>query len=246
MKMSRKFFPTLIGCFILLSGLVSEVWADGQSPSDYLHSRTYVGAVITSVSVDQSGLFSGLNYSRVDLPSYEITLIPSLSQAFGWGALIGHREDAYAVEVSYWQSTHLATFGPGSVGSNYGDSATFSSEYQDTAIYHSINVDFKRYFLTDLQLQPFLDLGVSFPWIVVNNADENGLGQIGPVTLSGLGLNLGIGVEYYLTPNISFSAGAYQRCIRERANWASGANTGRSSTRPCGQAMAGRPSAKPS
>jgi hypothetical protein len=52
---------------------------------------------------------------------------------------------------------------------------------------------------------------VSFPWIVVSNAAEDALGNIGSVSLAGLGLNLGIGVEYYITPNISVIGGGYER-----------------------------------
>jgi hypothetical protein len=74
-----------------------------------------------------------------------------------------------------------------------------------------VNVDFKRYFLTELPLQPFISLGVSFPWIVVSNASSDGSGNIGAATFAGLGLNLGIGTEYYLTPNVSFVGGVCQR-----------------------------------
>ena len=190
--------------------LAPAAWAD--NPSDFLHNRTYVGFVVTSVSVDPGGEFSGLNYSRVNLPAYEITLLPSLAQNFGYGILVGHREEAYAIELSYWQSNHTASFGPGVVNAvNGATPVTFSGAYQDTAVYQSINVDFKRYFLTDLDIQPFLGLGVSFPWITLPNADADSNGDVGSVTLAGLGFNLGLGVEYYLSPTLSFVAGGYQR-----------------------------------
>lgn len=194
----------------LLAGVVVPVWADAENPGDYIHSRTYVGVVGTSISMDTDGAFSGLNYSRVNNP-YEIDLIPALAQNFGYGILMGHREEAWAVEASFWQSNHNATFGPGVVGSISGSSVTFTQQFQDKATYNSINIDFKRYFLTEGQTQPFLSLGVSFPWIVVDNAAADANGDISALTLAGLGLNLGVGVEYYLTPNISFFGGAYKR-----------------------------------
>lgn len=201
-------FAFVIGLGIL--GNVNNVWADGN-PGDYLHNRTYVGVVGTSISVNNTGLFSGTNYSLVNAPAYDLGIIPSLSQAYGWGLLVGHREEAYALEVSYWQSSHTATFGPGMIGSNEGPSTTLTSQYQGTAVYNSINIDFKRYFLTDLQFQPFLDLGVSFPWITISDADIDGSGNVWPLTLAGLGFDLGVGVEYYITPNFSLVAGVYQR-----------------------------------
>jgi hypothetical protein len=196
---------------LLFSGLSALAWADAENPADYLHTRTYIGVVGTSISMDTGGLFSGLNYSRVDNPGYEVDLIPALQQNFGFGILLGHREEAWAVELSYWQSNHNATFGPGVVSSESGSSVTFTQQYQDTAVYSSVNIDFKRYFFTDSQTQPFINLGVCFPWITVNNAAEDGFGNISSLTLAGLGLDLGVGVEYYLSPNLSFFGGAYKR-----------------------------------
>jgi hypothetical protein len=210
MKMFLKYTALIlfVGSMVL-SGL-NLAWADGN-PGDYLHSRTYVGVVGTSISVSNTGLFSGQNYSVTNSPAYDASVIPTLPQAFGWGILAGHREEAYALEVSYWQSTHNGFFGPGVLGSYSGTPVTIASAYAATAVYNSINVDFKRYFLTDLQLQPFLNLGVSFPWITISGADTDVNGNIWPLTLEGVGLNLGVGVEYYITPNLSVVAGAYQR-----------------------------------
>ncbi len=204
-----KFFSFLIFLLSTFLALGTGAWADG--PGDYLHSRTYVGVVATSISIEKSGEFSGTNYSRVDNPGYEITVIPSLAQNFGFGFLLGHREEAYALELSYWQSNHLATFGPATIGSISGQSATLSGSYQSSAVLRSVNIDFKRYFFTDLNLQPFLNLGVSFPWIWVPDADSDGAGHIYPVTLAGLGFNLGLGVEYYLSPTLSFTGSAARR-----------------------------------
>lgn len=209
MKLFHK-ITVLSTSLFLLGGLAASTWADEENPGDYLHSRTYIGVEGTSVSVDNSGLLTGLNYSRVDNP-YEIDILPALDQNFGFGLLVGHREEAWAVEVSYWQSNHNATFGPGVVNSESGGSVTFTQQFQDTAVYNSINVDFKRYFLTELQIQPFVDLGVSFPWLVVNNAAADAYGDISSLTLAGLGLNLGVGAEYYFAPEISVFAGGYRR-----------------------------------
>jgi hypothetical protein len=203
----RKTFLLLTLAMVFLS-FVGRTWADG--PNDYLHSRTYIGILGTSVSVGNQGEFTGLNYSRVDTPSYEITLIPSLAQNFGYGVLVGHREESYALELSYWESQHIATFGQGTIKSNDG-SALIGGSYQETAVYRSVNVDFKKYFLTNIELQPFLDLGVSFPWIDIPYADTDGQGRFYQATLAGLGFDLGIGVEYYLSPTLSLVGGAYQR-----------------------------------
>lgn len=221
MKSFRIFLLTTLFLFLFVVSTRSS-FADGENPGDYLHSRTYIGVVATSVSVGDGGAFSGTNYSRVN-NSYEVDLLPALAQNFGFGILAGHREEAYALEVSFWQSNHTATFGPGTIlaapGSGFSNSNLSTAAYE-TAVYSSINLDFKRYFLTEMRLQPFINLGVSFPWIVVpNSAASFVLNQqtqqyqleMGSVTLAGLGLNLGVGAEFYLSPNISLVGGAYER-----------------------------------
>lgn len=204
-----KFFSFFL--FLLTASLTigTNVWADG--PGDFLHTRTYIGVFGTSISIDKSGEFSGTNYSRVDNPGYEITAIPSLAQNFGFAVLLGHREEAYALELSYWQSNHLATFGPTTLGAISGQSATFTGTYQAAAVLRSVNVDFKRYFLTDLNFQPFVSLGVGFPWLDIPDADGDGAGHIYPVTLAGLGFDLGLGAEYYLSPALSIVGSASHR-----------------------------------
>ncbi|HVZ79415.1 MAG TPA: hypothetical protein VHE12_01290 [bacterium] len=185
-------------------------WSRADNPGDYLRTRTYIGLFGSSVSVAKDGEFTGLNYSRNNSP-YEIDLIPALSQNFGFGVLIGHRDEAWAGELSFWQSSHTATFGPGTVGSISGGSVTFNQAVEDTATYQSINLDFKRYFLTELQIQPFVNLGVAFPWVTVKNASSDPSGNTGDLTLAGLGLNLGTGAEYYVTPEFSVTGGLFYR-----------------------------------
>jgi len=194
---------------LILSFLPLRSWAD--NPGDYLRTRTYIGLFGTSVSLDNGGEFTGLNYSRNNSGFYEIDLIPALSQNFGFGLMFGHRDEAWAGELSFWQSSHSATFGPGTVGSISGSSVTFNQAFQDNATYRSINLDFKRYFLTEMQIQPFVNLGVAFPWITVNNASSDASGNTGTLTLAGLGLNLGAGAEYYLTPMFSVTGGLFYR-----------------------------------
>jgi hypothetical protein len=205
----KNSLTVLLFAFALM--VAGRVAAEGENPSDYLHTRNYFGLLGTSININSKGLFNGTTYSRVDKPSYEITLLPSLAQAFGWGALMGHREETYAVEVSFWQSSHASSFGPGVATFSNGSSVTFTSAYQSTAVYNSINLDLRRYILTDLPIQPFFNLGVSFPWIDLGAADMDVAGTLWTATVGGFGFNLGLGVEYYLSPNLSFTVGVFQR-----------------------------------
>lgn len=202
-------YSVLVGVlgFTLSAG---ALFAD--NPNDVIHTRTYIGVVGTSVSVSNNGEFSGTNYARTDTPVYEVFLLPSLQQNFGYGFLFGHREQAYAVELSYWSSNHTAVFGPATLNFPQNTSPSVGlSQYQDSATYQSINVDFKRYFFTEQNLQPFVNLGVGFPWITISNADADAKGDVGAVSLAGLAFNLGLGVEYYFDEHFALQLSAYQR-----------------------------------
>jgi hypothetical protein len=141
-----------------------------------------------------------------------VFLLPSLQQNFGYGFLFGHREQAYAVELSYWSSNHTAVFGPTTLNFPPGTASSVNlSQFQDSATYQSINVDFKRYFFTEQNLQPFLVLGVGFPWITLSNADMDAYGDINSVTLAGLAFDMGLGVEYYFDEHFALQLSAIQR-----------------------------------
>lgn len=203
--MERTIKYRVLAWAVLLTA--SQAFADRVN--DLLHERTYLGLTGLAVSVDQGGIFSGKDYSRYDNP-YEIVLLPAIAQNLGFGALLGHREETYAMELSYWRSEHLATFGPVTLTTPEGPVA-FPTALEEKAAFHSINVDFKKYFLTELEFQPFVNLGVSFPWLDLANVAADSDGNVTGATLVGLGLNLGVGVEYYLNKNLSFVGGIYER-----------------------------------
>jgi hypothetical protein len=212
MKRVLKYFFTAGMILSVSLAAPFSVFAGMDNPEDYIHTRTYIGLLGTSVNLDKSGEFTGRNYSRNNKP-YEIVLIPAVAQNFGFELLIGYRQDAYAMEISYWLSQHTGSFGPVNLGSISGMSSDFSTTAYDTVSFNAVNLDFKRYFFTQSQIQPFINLGVSFPWLVVNNAAADSSGRVGQATLAGLGVNLGLGVEYYFTPNLSVVGGATQRWL---------------------------------
>lgn len=153
--------------FLLLALLVgifaSKVWAqdDDENNTDYIKSRTYVGVLGTSSTIDQWGDFNGqegfiMNGAATETSpvtlyaASEESLIPSITRNFGFGVLAGHREGPWAAEISFWRSDHTASW-------NGGSGVTIT----EPASYQSINVDFKRYFFTQLPTQPYVLLGIS-------------------------------------------------------------------------------------
>jgi hypothetical protein len=174
--------------------------------NQFIYGRTYFGVVGTSIS--QSGTGFG-TATLINQQQYEITLAPSIAQNYGWGAYIGRREGFYAAEVSFWQSVHQASWN-GNYPVNGQGSTPFGKTLESSATLNSINIDFKRYFLTDLSLQPFLALGVNIPWLVVDNASEN-TSAFGNAVFEGIGFDLGAGAEFYFDSTFSIVGGFYQK-----------------------------------
>jgi len=211
---------------ILVAGWANAVWADedldadypGGHKTDFIKERSYIGVIGTSADIDQFGDFNGTNSlvfnsgttvsgGSTFIGNPEVDLVPSITRQFGFGVILGHREGPWAAEVSFWRSDHTATF-------IFAGPTTFTNP----ASLQAINIDFKRYFFTQFPTQPFVNLGISFPWLWVRNfsyiTDEsippNVLSQ-NDETISGIGLNLGVGMELYLDNNFSILGGLNQR-----------------------------------
>ncbi len=210
---------------VLMAGWVNAVWADedmdmdypGGQKNDFIKERSYIGVLGISADIDQFGDFNGTNAFTFAggttvsggvtyQGNPEVDLIPSITRQFGFGVLLGHREGPWAAELSFLRSDHTATFLSGG--------ATLTSP----ASLQAISIDFKRYFFTQLPTQPFVNLGVSFPWLWVRNfsyiTDQSippNILQTNDETISGIGLNLGIGMELYLDSNFSILGGLTQR-----------------------------------
>lgn len=194
----------------------------GASPNDYVKNRTYIGAVGISAFIDQGGDFTGQNtvtFGPVTLETSpttvlsnpEVDLIPTINRNFGFGIILGERIGPWAGEISYWRSTHTATYTGG------------GTAFTTPATLESFNLDIKRYFFTQLPTQPFFSFGISFPWLSVSNGSDilnyqaapvngqYGVVDINDEAISGIGLELGVGLEIYLGNGFSLVGGANER-----------------------------------
>ncbi|MGH7739349.1 MAG: hypothetical protein ACREL1_04310 [bacterium] len=200
----------LVAILAMVLGWVAPVFAEDMDANsqDFIQERSYIGILGAYASIDKSQDFNG-DHSFYFYPSpstIEIDGIPSFAAGYGFGVLLGHREGDYAGELSFIQTYHTASFTGGS-----------SYTGQNTAIYHVVNFDFKRYFLTRLPVQPFVSLGVNYTWIDTNSAsglvdlDSSTLIGEGTSTIDGFGLNLGAGLEIYTGKEFSVIFGAYER-----------------------------------
>ena len=221
MKFNKAGLLALV--LISLTGLAGIAWADededreaveisGAKQSDFIKSRSYIGGIGISSTIDQWGDFTGYNSFISNepatvsggvtiVPLQEQNFVPTIQRNFGFGALVGHREGPWAAEVSYWRSDHTATF--------YYLSSGAPVTATTPARLESLNIDFKRYFFTQYPTQPFVSLGFSFPWLWVRQGSFLA-GNFNDETISGIGFNVGAGVEIYIGNGFSLVGGAYE------------------------------------
>jgi len=198
---------------IFCAAWASNLWAqdEDRGKRDLIKSRTYIGIIGTSSTIDQWGDFQGtggLQSASSSVSAFsEVDYIPAITRNFGWGFLLGYREGPWAAELSFSRTDHTAVI-------YFSGPVTFKTP----ANYSAINFDFKRYFFTVSPVQPFVSMGMSFPWLWVRQGsylytDSTLTTQISSAdeTISGIGLNLGAGVEIYLNQDISLVGGAFQR-----------------------------------
>jgi hypothetical protein len=226
MKFNRIALYAMLFTTLFLGGSF-KAWADdfqdfkdnetygipSTTTHDFIKRRAYIGFFATSADIDGSNDFDGYN-NFTSQPggtgtNFETDYAPFITRNFGWAAMAGYREGAWAGEFSYWYSNHSAYVFNNSSGSAVTALST-------SAVYTTINVDLKRYFFTTVPLQPFVDVGMNFAFLTSQNTsavyDSNGnfLGS-GSSTVSGFGLNLGVGAELYLGDGLSLVGGAIQR-----------------------------------
>ncbi len=229
MRLNRiAFLATLFS--ILCFGAMFKAWADDEVETygmpeshDFIQHRSYIGFFGTSANIDNNNDFTGytsfltapVSLTGGGFTNEELDFIPTINRNFGFGGMVGHREGPWAIEMSYWYSTHTASVYSTDVS---GNPTTFTT----SAVYTTLNFDLKRYFFTTLPLQPFIDLGMNFAYLSSHNTSElfayDSTTQLfdeylwsGDQTDTGYGLNLGVGAELYLGDGFSLVGGVIQR-----------------------------------
>ncbi len=184
--MTRRLACGVFLCGLLLLGMTSEVLA---KQGFYLG----VGIPYNTIGGDFDGktLLIGAN---------DFIILPEIDGGLGLGILLGYGfTKEVALELSYFGTSHNAKFLGGS-----GD-----------VDYSVFNLDLKYSFLTERPTQPYLLFGLGFNQIVVKDGSVDFFtGEVGDGTFTGLGFNLGAGVDHYFTPHFSVGAGLIYRIVR--------------------------------
>jgi hypothetical protein len=174
---------------IVVFGVVQFAFAE-----QLLYAKTgiYVG-----LSLPYNNIEGDFNGDTALVGASDIILVPSIENGFGFGISLGVTSGQFAGEINYLRTTHDGNF-QGAKGD---------------VEYNLVNLDGKYYFLAHKRVQPYLLMGLSFPWLTIvdGSATLSPTPSVGDATLNGIGLNLGTGIAYYLHPRISINAGIIYR-----------------------------------
>jgi opacity protein-like surface antigen len=176
--------------------------ASAQSAS-FARQGIYVSVMASPGTTFKGGDFDGRHYLY---DSEQVVLIPDLSSADALGFAIGGRFERGAIEISYVQAKHPASF----------------AGARGMATSRVVNIDGKYFFAPRSRLQPYLSGGAAIPWLFVEGGSM-GRGSESDATFVGVGINAGAGLAVYVHPRVAVSAGYnYRLAIFPRVKGASG------------------------
>ncbi len=189
--MKQKRIEISVYLFFIL--LLNTAVASAITPMSKAQKRIYFSLNLPYNSI--RGDFSGDMYLNVPSTG-EYLMVPKIEDNFGFGATAGYTQIGvnnlgYALEMSFYRTKHDYEW----------------LIYNGKATYSMFNFDAKAIY-SFLPIEPYLLLGLTVPWLNVEAGAglDNNLTPVNPADarFSGVGLNIGCGIDLFLTPNISF------------------------------------------
>jgi opacity protein-like surface antigen len=182
--MSRKIVFLLAAVVMVLSGIT-----DAEAKKGF-----YAGLGVAYNTIE--GDFNGSGGLRSD---NEVIILPDINNALGIDILGGYGiNDQWSIELNLMSSGHRGTWGG----------------LRRNVRYTSFSVNGKYSFLSSSVTQPYLLFGISGNALRIEDGSQNIVtGETGDATLSGPGVNLGVGIDQYLTQQVSLNLGAMYRYV---------------------------------
>jgi len=194
MKTNKSYSAIFTILIILL--LSNIAYSIVPRPKD--QARVYFSGQLPHNSI--GGDFNGDLYLSVP-ETGEIIMVPDNESALGFGGAIGYTKIGrnslgYAVEIGFQHSSHDYTY----VGLTGKSSLNI------------LNFDIKGIF-SYTPVEPYLLVGIGIPWLSIENGSDFGTANPVDAKYSGVGINLGAGLDLFLIPNLSFGGRVVYRYI---------------------------------
>jgi opacity protein-like surface antigen len=189
--MQRKIFFLLIAAFLMLAGV-----RDAEAKKGFYLG---LGTAYNTIHGDFTGS-DGLQGGN------EIIILPQITSAFGIDILAGYGiNDQWAIELNLMSSKHSGSW----------------TNLSGDVSYTSFSVNGKYSFIPSDAVQPYLLFGISNNVLLIKGgAKDTATGKVSDAVLQGLGLDLGTGIDRYLSPHVSLNLGIMYRIVDY--TWATG------------------------
>ncbi len=184
--------------FVIAAVLVLAVFTDAEAKKGFYIG---LGATYNTIQGDFNGN-SGLQNET------DVIIEPEIQSAVGIDIRGGYGfNDQWALELNLMSSGHN--------GEWMGRTGTVS--------YTSFSINGKYSFSSSDSTQPYLLFGISNNMLLIKNgATDTATGETGDATLEGAGVNIGAGIDQYLSQHMSLNLGVLYRFVDY--TYASGVN----------------------
>jgi len=188
------------GALVLASG---SPMLFGQRMFEGIKGRIYTGLSFSYINV----LGKSFDGNRYFGSPAEFIPVPELGAASGLGGVLGFRGESIGIEVSYYYYRHSGTL--------IDPTPQYEGPRPEKIGHHVGNIDFKGHFWPASRLEGYYQVGVAVIFLSVNKSifgvEDNVWTAEGDVTYQGAAINLGLGLDYWLTPQIGLTVGVYCR-----------------------------------
>ncbi|MGB8951560.1 MAG: hypothetical protein WCC06_02680 [Candidatus Aminicenantales bacterium] len=181
-KRNGKFLSAVAVVFLLASPLSAQ------------ENRSSKGRFFLTLSGYNLSFKGDLSQERILWHFEKAFFVPRISPANGIALGFGYKGENIFWDLIYLQSTHNA----------------FLEGVQSTATFHAADINGKIILWEKFPLQPYILLGISIPWLKVQNGAEM-FGIVYNAAYYGLGVNLGTGLYAPLGSRIFFNGGIILR-----------------------------------
>jgi len=189
-----------LGAFVL-AGASPRLLAQGMFEG--VKSRIYAGLAFSYYNIIGNSFDGTYGFSGPG----DYLPVPKMEAAKGFGVVLGFRGENVGIELSYYYHRHNGTL--------EDPTPEFSGTRAEKVSDHNLNIDFKGRIWPGGRLEGYYQAGLAVVFISVNKAlfgiENDEWKAMGDVTYQAAGLNIGLGLDFWLIRELGLTAGVFYR-----------------------------------
>jgi opacity protein-like surface antigen len=195
---ASRWFGTALLALLIVCAVPVAAWSQDQQ--GFAKVGGYAGGSFVPTFTLDGETFDGFTYYQ-EIDGDEIALLPKLDKQKMFRGILGYRGEKAALEFSYERTHHNGVFGEVGIGK---------------ATFQQVNVDGRFFFLTHARVQPYVMVGIGFPWLTIKDSSflaNDPEAGVGDGKFNGYALDTEVGVTVYPHPQVGIVLGYGYRPI---------------------------------